>query len=78
VPEAVVEFLFLNDGSVPTGDIWAIKKATSDEIALALGQYVNRWQRWVTAGLAGITINLIRLCYDELNDLSMCTFERRY
>jgi hypothetical protein len=28
VSEAVVEFLFLNDGYVPTGDIWAIKKGT--------------------------------------------------
>jgi RNA-directed DNA polymerase len=27
------------------------KKATSDEMALALGQYVKRWQRWVKAGL---------------------------
>jgi hypothetical protein len=28
------------------------KKATSDEMALALGQYVKRWQRWVKAGIA--------------------------
>jgi hypothetical protein len=27
------------------------KKATSDEMALALGQYVKRWQRWVKAGV---------------------------
>jgi len=27
------------------------KKATSDEMALALGQYVKRWQRWVKAGI---------------------------
>jgi hypothetical protein len=27
------------------------KKATSDEMALALGQYVKRWQQWVKAGL---------------------------
>jgi hypothetical protein len=31
------------------------KKATSDEMALALGQYVKRWQRWVKAGL-GVTV----------------------
>jgi RNA-directed DNA polymerase len=28
------------------------KKATSDEIALALGQYVKRWKQWVKAGLS--------------------------
>lgn len=27
------------------------RKATSDEIALLLGNYVKRWQRWCTAGL---------------------------
>jgi hypothetical protein len=27
------------------------KKATSDEMAIALGQYVKRWQRWAAAGL---------------------------
>jgi hypothetical protein len=30
------------------------KKATSDEMALALGLYVKRWRRWVKAGL-GVT-----------------------
>jgi hypothetical protein len=40
-----------------------MKKATSIEMASILGQYVKRWQRWVIAGLAGITINLTRL-YD--------------
>jgi hypothetical protein len=39
------------------------KKATSVEMALALGWYVKRWQRWAVAGLASITINLTRL-YD--------------
>jgi hypothetical protein len=38
-----------------------MKKVTSAEMALALGQYVKRWQRWVAAGLQGITINLTRL-----------------
>jgi hypothetical protein len=71
VPEAVVEFLFLNDGSVPTGDIWAIKKATSDEIALALGWYVKRWQQWVKAGLAGMNDDLTRDRYDERNRISL-------
>jgi len=46
------------------------KKTTSDEMALALGLYVKRWQRWAVAGLAGITLNLIRLCYDERNRIS--------
>jgi len=27
------------------------KKATSDEMAIALGQYVKRWHRWVKAGI---------------------------
>jgi RNA-directed DNA polymerase len=31
------------------------KKATSDEMALTLGLYVKRWQRWVKAGL-GVTL----------------------
>jgi RNA-directed DNA polymerase len=47
------------------------KKATSDEMALALGQYVKRWQRWAVAGLAGITINLTRRCYDERHRISL-------
>jgi hypothetical protein len=34
------------------------KKATSDEMALALGQYVKRWQRWVAAVLQGIKIDV--------------------
>jgi hypothetical protein len=29
----------------------SMKKATSDEMALALGQYVKCWQRWVKAGI---------------------------
>ena len=52
-----------------------MKKATQIEMASVLGQYVNRWQRWVAAGLADIMINLTWLCYDEQNDLSICTFE---
>jgi RNA-directed DNA polymerase len=36
----------------------SIKKATSDEVALALGLYINRWQRWAVAGLPGINIAL--------------------
>ena len=36
------------------------KKATSNEIAFVLEQYVKRWQCWYTAGL-GIT----SLIYDE-------------
>jgi hypothetical protein len=35
-----------------------MKKATSDEVALALGQYVKRWQRWVAAGLQGIMMDV--------------------
>jgi hypothetical protein len=46
------------------------KKATSDEMALALGLYVKRWQRWVIAGLAGITINLTGLCEQERNHMA--------
>ena len=38
------------------------KKATSEEMALVLGQYVKRWQRWCTAGLQGITYDF----YDVL------------
>jgi hypothetical protein len=30
-----------------------------------LGLYVKRWQRWVAAGLQGITIILARQYYDE-------------
>jgi RNA-directed DNA polymerase len=33
-----------------------IKKATSIEMALSLGLYVNPWQRWAAAGLQGIAI----------------------
>jgi hypothetical protein len=29
----------------------SMKKATSEEMALALGLYVKRWQRWVRAGI---------------------------
>ena len=32
------------------------KKATSEEMALVLGQYVKRWQCWCTAGLSDITL----------------------
>ena len=35
-----------------------IKKATSSEIAFILGDYVKRWQRWCTAGLSELTIEL--------------------
>ena len=35
-----------------------MKKATSSEMALALGQYVKRWQRWAAAGLQGIKVEL--------------------
>jgi hypothetical protein len=31
------------------------KKATSIEVALALGLYVKRWQRWVAVGLQNIS-----------------------
>jgi RNA-directed DNA polymerase len=34
------------------------KKATSDEMPLALGQYVKRWQRWAAAGLQGFKIDV--------------------
>ena len=39
-------------------------------MALALGLYVKRWQRWVIAGLAGITINLTGLCEQERNHMA--------
>jgi hypothetical protein len=39
-----------------------MKKTTSDEMASVLGLYVNRWQRWVAAGLQGIAI--VR-CHDK-------------
>jgi hypothetical protein len=48
----------------------SMKKATSDEMALALGLYVKRWQQWVAAGLADITINLTGLCDHERNRIS--------
>jgi hypothetical protein len=32
------------------------KKATSEEMASILDCYVNRWQRWVAAGLQGIKL----------------------
>jgi membrane-bound lytic murein transglycosylase len=34
------------------------KKATSVEMAFVLDCYVNRWQRWVAAGLQGIKIDV--------------------
>jgi hypothetical protein len=34
-----------------------IKKTTSIEMALSLGLYVKRWQRWVAAWLQGIAIH---------------------
>jgi hypothetical protein len=33
-----------------------MKKTTSIEMALSLGLYVKRWQRWVAAWLQGIAI----------------------
>lgn len=36
----------------------SMKKATSDEMALALGWYVKRWQRWAAAGLQGFKIDV--------------------
>jgi hypothetical protein len=33
-----------------------MKKTTSDEMAIALGVCVKRWQRWVAAELQGIAI----------------------
>ena len=33
------------------------RKATSEEAASILDQYVKRWQRWAVAGLQGITID---------------------
>jgi hypothetical protein len=41
------------------------KKATSDEMALALGQYVKRWQRWVVAGLDDKPINIV-FCIEQM------------
>jgi hypothetical protein len=41
-----------------------MKKATSDEMALALGQYVKRWQHWADAGLQGIKIDVCELIPD--------------
>jgi RNA-directed DNA polymerase len=34
------------------------KKATSEEMTFVLDCYVKRWQRWVAAGLQGITIDV--------------------
>jgi len=34
------------------------KKATSVEMALALGLYVKRWQRWAASGLQGFKIDV--------------------
>ncbi|TAK61889.1 reverse transcriptase domain-containing protein [Methylobacter sp.] len=36
----------------------ANKKASSEELAWVLGQYVQRWLRWCTAGLSGIRLEL--------------------
>ena len=36
----------------------SMKKATSEEMALALGWYVKRWQRWAAAGLQGFKIDV--------------------
>jgi RNA-directed DNA polymerase len=35
-----------------------IKKATSKEMAVSLGLYVTRWQRWAVAGLKGISFKV--------------------
>jgi hypothetical protein len=35
-----------------------MKKATSIEMATALGLYVKRWQRWVVAWLQGFKIDV--------------------
>jgi hypothetical protein len=35
-----------------------MKKATSVEMALALGLYVNSWQRWAAAELQGFKIDV--------------------
>jgi hypothetical protein len=42
------------------------KKATSDEMTLALDLYVKRWQRWAAAGLQGIKIELQLCSYVEI------------
>jgi membrane-bound lytic murein transglycosylase len=42
------------------------KKATSVEMASILDCYVNRWQRWVAAGLQGITIDFF---YEQIRYL---------
>jgi hypothetical protein len=34
-------------------------------MALTLGWYVRRWQRWAVAGLAGITIEFAKVCDDK-------------
>ena len=34
------------------------KKATSNEMAASLGLYVTRWQRWASAGMQDMTIDL--------------------
>ena len=40
-----------------------MKKATSEEVAFVLGNYVKRWQCWCTAGLGNISFSFV---YDEL------------
>ncbi|MFT6949604.1 MAG: RNA-directed DNA polymerase, partial [Paraglaciecola sp.] len=43
------------------------KKGTSVEMAIALGQYVKRWQRWVAAGLQGIKIGVyVQIQYQQV------------
>ena len=38
------------------------KKATLEEMALVLGNYVKRWQGWCTAGLSGVALG----AYDDV------------
>ena len=43
------------------------RKATSEEAAFILDQYVKRWQRWAAAGLQGIKIDVYEQNLDRLD-----------
>jgi hypothetical protein len=45
------------------------KKATSEEMAFILDRYTKRWQRWATAGLQGIAIELYNKMPGTLKNL---------
>ena len=46
------------------------KKATSEEVAFVLGNYIQRWQCWCTAGLQGVTYKLYDVLQQNPVDLN--------